>query len=180
MTDNALLIFVKNLIAGHVKTRLAATLGNDAAIDIYKQLLINLHDKVGLLEVDKIVFYSNFIEGVTLYNLHSFPSGHTTSIFALAATLAFFLKNKNTITNKTPTPDRMSSQLFFFGIVSIYCLSILFKYLYCMLRNIGLFCYLLAMPLLQYHFRICRTKMFQHYNRICCRFVDDLHTFLRG
>ncbi|MEO5650649.1 MAG: TIGR04282 family arsenosugar biosynthesis glycosyltransferase [Ginsengibacter sp.] len=62
MTDNALLIFVKNLIAGHVKTRLAATLGNDAAIDIYKQLLINLHDKIGLLEVDKIVFYSNFIE----------------------------------------------------------------------------------------------------------------------
>ncbi|MEO9211249.1 MAG: phosphatase PAP2 family protein [Ginsengibacter sp.] len=39
--------------------------------------------------------YPNFIEGVTLYNLHSFPSGHTTSIFALAATLAFFLKNKS-------------------------------------------------------------------------------------
>ena len=39
--------------------------------------------------------YPNFIEGVTLYNLHSFPSGHATSIFALAVTLAFFLKNKS-------------------------------------------------------------------------------------
>lgn len=38
--------------------------------------------------------YPNFIEGITLYNLHSFPSGHTTSIFALVATLSFFLKNK--------------------------------------------------------------------------------------
>ncbi|MEO9004088.1 MAG: phosphatase PAP2 family protein [Ginsengibacter sp.] len=39
--------------------------------------------------------YSNFIEGVTLHNLHSFPSGHTTSAFSLAATLGFAVKNKN-------------------------------------------------------------------------------------
>jgi hypothetical protein len=62
MTDNTLIIFVKNLIVGRVKTRLAATLGNDAAMDIYKQLLKNIHNKIQSLDVDKIVFYSAFIE----------------------------------------------------------------------------------------------------------------------
>jgi membrane-associated phospholipid phosphatase len=39
--------------------------------------------------------YPYFIDGVTLHQLHSFPSGHTTSAFALAATLGFAAKNKN-------------------------------------------------------------------------------------
>lgn len=38
--------------------------------------------------------YPYFIDEVTLHNYHSFPSGHTASIFALAAVLAFFIKNK--------------------------------------------------------------------------------------
>ena len=62
MTDNALIIFVKNLIEGHVKTRLAATLGNDGAMDIYKQLLKNTQNSILNFETDKIVFYSDFIE----------------------------------------------------------------------------------------------------------------------
>lgn len=33
--------------------------------------------------------YSKFIEGVTHSGMNSFPSGHTTTVFALAATLAF-------------------------------------------------------------------------------------------
>lgn len=39
--------------------------------------------------------YHNFVEGVTLHTLNSFPSGHTTSAFALAAVLGFAAKNKN-------------------------------------------------------------------------------------
>lgn len=62
MKQNALIVFVKSLIAGQVKTRLAATLGNDAAMEIYKQLLTNVHNKIRSLEVDKIVFYSDFID----------------------------------------------------------------------------------------------------------------------
>ena len=62
MTENALIIFVKNLIEGHVKTRLAKTLGDDAAMDIYKQLLKNTHDKIQTLKIDKIVYYSDYIE----------------------------------------------------------------------------------------------------------------------
>lgn len=37
--------------------------------------------------------YPHFITDVTLFNYHSFPSGHTTSIFALMVTLIFSLKN---------------------------------------------------------------------------------------
>ena len=61
MTENVLIIFVKNLIEGQVKTRLAATLGDDTAMDIYKRLLKNAHDKMQSFEVDKIVSYSDFI-----------------------------------------------------------------------------------------------------------------------
>jgi membrane-associated phospholipid phosphatase len=39
--------------------------------------------------------YPYFIDGVTLHNLHSFPSGHSTSAFALATALGFAVKNKN-------------------------------------------------------------------------------------
>lgn len=38
--------------------------------------------------------YPYFIDGITLHNLNSFPSGHSTSIFALAAILTFALKDK--------------------------------------------------------------------------------------
>lgn len=38
--------------------------------------------------------YQYFIEDVTLHNFHSFPSGHTTSAFAMAAVLSFAVKNK--------------------------------------------------------------------------------------
>jgi membrane-associated phospholipid phosphatase len=39
--------------------------------------------------------YPYFIDGITLHNFHSFPSGHTASAFALAAVLCFWVKNKN-------------------------------------------------------------------------------------
>ena len=39
--------------------------------------------------------YPHFIDGVTLHNFHSFPSGHTASAFALAAVLSFAIKHKN-------------------------------------------------------------------------------------
>jgi uncharacterized protein len=60
--DNALIIFVKNIINGAVKTRLAATLGNDAAINIYKQLLQHTYSVAQNIDSDKIVFYADFIE----------------------------------------------------------------------------------------------------------------------
>lgn len=38
--------------------------------------------------------YSHFVEGVTLHNYNSFPSGHTASAFALAVILSISLNNK--------------------------------------------------------------------------------------
>jgi rSAM/selenodomain-associated transferase 1 len=58
----ALLIFAKNLIHGQVKTRLAATIGNDAALAIYKHLLQHTASVTQHLPVHKIIFYSNAIE----------------------------------------------------------------------------------------------------------------------
>ena len=39
--------------------------------------------------------YPYFIDGVTLHNFHSFPSGHTASAFALAAILSFSIEKKS-------------------------------------------------------------------------------------
>jgi rSAM/selenodomain-associated transferase 1 len=62
MMNNALLIFVKNLIYGQVKTRLAATVGNDKALKIYKELLQHTNNICKNINAHKIVFYSDFIE----------------------------------------------------------------------------------------------------------------------
>lgn len=61
MKKEALIIFVKNLIQGQVKTRLAATIGDEAALNIYQRLLQHTHREVGNMKVDKIVYYSNTI-----------------------------------------------------------------------------------------------------------------------
>jgi uncharacterized protein len=61
MSKEALLIFTKNPEAGKVKTRLAATLGDEAALSIYRQLLLHTVSATEYLPVDKFVFYSNHI-----------------------------------------------------------------------------------------------------------------------
>lgn len=62
MKKEALLIFVKNMIPGHVKTRLAATIGDQAALNIYQHLLRHTHHTVKNMKAEKFVFYSNKIE----------------------------------------------------------------------------------------------------------------------
>ena len=58
----ALLIFIKNAELGKVKTRLAATLGDAKALDIYKQLLSLTQKNTLLIDCQRIVYYSDFIE----------------------------------------------------------------------------------------------------------------------
>ncbi len=62
MMKQALIIFTKNPEAGKVKTRLAATMGNEAALAVYHQLLLHTVSVTEDLPVDKFVFYSNYIE----------------------------------------------------------------------------------------------------------------------
>ncbi len=58
----ALIIFIKNPERGKVKTRLAATLGDDKALEIYKQLLEHTRTICEQVEADRLLYYSNYIE----------------------------------------------------------------------------------------------------------------------
>jgi rSAM/selenodomain-associated transferase 1 len=63
MTDNQLIVFVKNLIPGTVKTRLAKDIGQDMAMEVYKELVSytsEITDKVK--DTDRAVYYSEYVE----------------------------------------------------------------------------------------------------------------------
>lgn len=57
--DSLLMIFVKNPVPGKVKTRLAKTMGEEKALEVYLQLLQHTHKVTQKLAVDKAVFYSD-------------------------------------------------------------------------------------------------------------------------
>ncbi len=62
MNERQLLIFTKNPELGKCKTRLAATVGDETALNIYRQLLdhtVRFSEKV---VADKCVYYSNSIQ----------------------------------------------------------------------------------------------------------------------
>lgn len=58
----ALLMFVKNIAEGKVKTRLAATIGHAAALSVYRHLLVHTEKCTYNLLANKIVFYSDHPE----------------------------------------------------------------------------------------------------------------------
>jgi rSAM/selenodomain-associated transferase 1 len=57
-----LIIFYRNPKLGKVKTRLAASVGNQRALDIYRKLSAHTKSITETLSVDKIVFYSDSID----------------------------------------------------------------------------------------------------------------------
>ena len=67
-----ILIFAKNLIYGKVKTRLAATAGNDVAFSVYKELLQHTKEITKDINIDKIVFYSDPIEALDIWSDETF------------------------------------------------------------------------------------------------------------
>jgi rSAM/selenodomain-associated transferase 1 len=67
MTKELLLIFVKHPIPGQVKTRLAATMGNEGAVAIYQQLLAYSCEISKEITADKAVFYGNQIPETDLW-----------------------------------------------------------------------------------------------------------------
>lgn len=56
------MIFIRNLQPGKVKTRLAADVGDEAAMDIYKFLLQHTREITKELPVDKVVYYSESLQ----------------------------------------------------------------------------------------------------------------------
>ena len=59
--ENLLLIFTRNPVLGKCKTRLAAVIGDKSALEIYKFLLARTAGITRELEVDKTVFYSEYV-----------------------------------------------------------------------------------------------------------------------
>ncbi len=66
--QDVIIIFVKNLVRGKVKTRLAATMGADYALKIYKDLIAHTTSVVQKLKANKIVYYSDKIEKEDRFN----------------------------------------------------------------------------------------------------------------
>lgn len=61
MNNAALIIFQKNAVLGKVKTRLGASVGDVKALEVYNWLTSYTHEQVKGLNVDKFLFYSEFI-----------------------------------------------------------------------------------------------------------------------
>jgi len=60
--EELLLIFIKNPQLGKVKTRLAASIGDQKALEVYRKLLSKTHQATSSLSCARQVWYSNFIE----------------------------------------------------------------------------------------------------------------------
>lgn len=64
----ALIIFQKNSELGKVKTRLAATIGDENALKIYNVLVDHTHLLVSKIRAKNYLFFSNFIENDEKWN----------------------------------------------------------------------------------------------------------------
>lgn len=58
MSDNLIIVFTRNPELGKVKTRLAKSIGNEAALNIYKFLLDHTEKTIRGIKCDKAVYYS--------------------------------------------------------------------------------------------------------------------------
>jgi len=58
----ALIIMIKNPVLGKAKTRIAATVGDEEALRIYKLLLTHTREVTSAVDIDKYLFYSDCIE----------------------------------------------------------------------------------------------------------------------
>lgn len=68
----AIIIFVRNPELGKVKTRLAATVGDEPALDIYKQLLLHTMQIANKIHADKFIFYHEQIASDDIWNKKGF------------------------------------------------------------------------------------------------------------
>lgn len=65
-TDKLLIVFSKNPVAGRVKSRLAASIGNEEALQIYEQLRELTERATSNIAASKVICYSDFIPDTDL------------------------------------------------------------------------------------------------------------------
>ncbi len=61
-TKRLLIVFVKNIKQGKVKTRLAASIGHNEAIKVYNKLIDVTETATIKFSSDRIIYYSDFVE----------------------------------------------------------------------------------------------------------------------
>ena len=61
MNNNAIIVFTRNPELGKCKTRLAKSIGDDAALEIYSHLLRHTAEIAKQVDADRFVFYSEHI-----------------------------------------------------------------------------------------------------------------------
>ncbi len=61
MTDSLVIVFVKNIKLGTVKTRLAKTIGDFGAFEVYSELVKITEKATKTLEVDKRIYFSDAV-----------------------------------------------------------------------------------------------------------------------
>ena len=71
-SDSLLIIFYRNPQLGKVKTRLAATMGNEAALEIYLKLAKHTRSVTENISIDKVIYYSDFIDKNDFWNNHQY------------------------------------------------------------------------------------------------------------
>jgi uncharacterized protein len=62
LSKNGIIIFIKNPQLGKVKTRLAATLGDELALEIYHLLMSHTEKVTNKLTPEKYLYYSDFVD----------------------------------------------------------------------------------------------------------------------
>lgn len=67
MNKEAIIIFLKNPVAGKVKTRLAKSIGDEAALKVYLNLLKHTDETVSGLSSDKRLYYSDHIPDKNIF-----------------------------------------------------------------------------------------------------------------
>lgn len=65
---SGLIIFVRNPVLSKVKTRLAATIGEEKALQVYKHLLQHTHTSTKDISVTKFVYYADYINEDDIWN----------------------------------------------------------------------------------------------------------------
>lgn len=71
-----LMVFTKNPELGKCKTRLASTIGDEAALNVYEQLLDYTADFASKVNADKYVYYSKDIQNNDRWNESVFHKRH--------------------------------------------------------------------------------------------------------
>jgi uncharacterized protein len=74
--QHAIIVFQKNLVLGKVKTRLAQSLGDQKALEIYKYLVdVTFNQLQALTGLDVFIFFSDFVENLPTGTPSDFLSG---------------------------------------------------------------------------------------------------------